>query len=892
VADSECAVGLNCVDGDVTTGEVHGCLGTLTAGQRICYVPDVTELRKTSSADGVCTEGSPCSLCEGGCSESAQCAGGLHCFIRSADGLEAIPGCQDGGEAGEGYCAAPSNYVQMSSFERVQDDGSVSTSDDCTPDEPCGLCQADCDNDSQCAGNLICFQRDGLTPVPGCSGEGKPNADYCINPQQVLSLRDSASNACSTTNKCDICAGECTNNDDCTGSLTCVTHAAGGDLPLCLGQGTLGISYCYAEPDAPITNTAGSNDCSKAEPCDMCHGDCDDNSHCGPGLVCYQRDGNAEFDGGWCAMDDASSGRDYCVPVTNPALTYDSDPVAENSKYLGICEGDCLADGASCAHGLMCMEGDGSGVFSGCSGTSVDGKGYCYDATSFLEVVTGECTDEIPCHLCEGNCSSNAECAAGLECFTRTDQELVPGCKGMGNSGVGYCHAPSHTIMDLGDCNNDDRKCGLCQGDCDNDGQCADGLRCFQRNSANPFDAVPGCAGVGTSQRDYCYKPTLCYEDGYPWSAEGAFERRCNFKELADYADELVDDNGEPLELFQNGECINSVEQELTLLLGLSTQDEAEAKIRAWCMTAYGHWTTDGAFPFTNILNEGELFDKEFYDGNTVLNDERETIVEYKYKMHELDEDFERIDTMRDTDAKTRAMSWPDYTSNFANCELQSINCCWVQDRQANDANGNCATPYDENCLDANPADNVDVCYVDMTKAPGSSRVEGGFAIYENNDEDDSHCHGFAWSSDDSFENSLYRANALFFISMYDHFHNRGYVREVPGAPMCACLEQMPVVSRSDCTEIDATETVAFTFDMASRTFTFEITETDLRFKSCRAENNNDLASYYQKLLDEGHVTQELKDRFDQIIVGDDNCPAAIESFLASKGITAVAESA
>jgi hypothetical protein len=152
VADSECAVGLSCVDGDVTTGEVHGCLGTLTAEQRICYVPDVTELRKTSSADGVCTEGSPCSLCEGGCSESAQCAGGLHCFIRSADGLEAIPGCQDGGEAGEGYCAAPSNYVQMSSFERVQDDGSVSTSDDCTPDEPCGLCQADCDNDSQCTG--------------------------------------------------------------------------------------------------------------------------------------------------------------------------------------------------------------------------------------------------------------------------------------------------------------------------------------------------------------------------------------------------------------------------------------------------------------------------------------------------------------------------------------------------------------------------------------------------------------------------------------------------------------------------------------------------------------------------------------------------------------------
>merc|ERR1711862_335283 len=49
-----------------------------------------------------------------------------------------------------------------------------------------------------------------------------------------------------------------------------------------------------------------------------------------------------------------------------------------------------------------------------------------------------------------------------------------------------------------------------------------------------------------------------------------------------------------------------------------------------------------------------------------------------------------------------------------------------------------------------------------------------------------------------------YKGNLLFYVSMYDHMTQRGYVRNIPGAPMCACAENMPVVTRSDCTEIEA----------------------------------------------------------------------------------------
>lgn len=47
---------------------------------------------------------------------------------------------------------------------------------------------------------------------------------------------------------------------------------------------------------------------------------------------------------------------------------------------------------------------------------------------------------------------------------------------------------------------------GQCQGDCDDDSECADGLACFQRDD---YEMVPGCSGKGERKTDYCYDPTL-----------------------------------------------------------------------------------------------------------------------------------------------------------------------------------------------------------------------------------------------------------------------------------------------------------------------------------------------------------------------------------------------
>lgn len=67
---------------------------------------------------------------------------------------------------------------------------------------------------------------------------------------------------------------------------------------------------------------------------------------------------------------------------------------------------------------------------------------------------------------------------------------------------------------------------------------------------------------------------------------------------------------------------------------------------------------------------------------------------------------------------------------------------------------------------------------------------------------------------------------------MADGLMGNGYVRNVPGAPMCGCIEQMPVITHSDCTDIDVTKTwqVTTTEDEVS----IALYDTDIQFSDCQ----------------------------------------------------------
>lgn len=66
---------------------------------------------------------------------------------------------------------------------------------------------------------------------------------------------------------------------------------------------------------------------------------------------------------------------------------------------------------------------------------------------------------------------------------------------------------------------------------------------------------------------------------------------------------------------------------------------------------------------------------------------------------------------------------------------LWIVYCCWPKDRQV-DANGNCNQPYDDSCVDADPADNTDVCYVDHTEGSISTglTVNDGWFMFPFDD--------------------------------------------------------------------------------------------------------------------------------------------------------------
>lgn len=121
---------------------------------------------------------------------------------------------------------------------------------------------------------------------------------------------------------------------------------------------------------------------------------------------------------------------------------------------------------------------------------------------------------------------------------------------------------------------------------------------------------------------------------------------------------------------------------------------------------------------------------------------------------------------------------------------------------------------------------------------------------------------------------------------MYDHLYKRGYARNIPGAPMCGCVEQMPVVTRSDCTQVDVTEKFTFSYDPSTG---FSVTASDVKvdFNACQGldDNNNDLSAYVARLETEGKVTLAQKNQLKNHLVEKGNCPTTIERNLASKGV-------
>jgi len=200
-------------------------------------------------------------------------------------------------------------------------------------------------------------------------------------------------------------------------------------------------------------------------------------------------------------------------------------------------------------------------------------------------------------------------------------------------------------------------------------------------------------------------------------------------------------------------------------------------------------------------------------------------------------------------------------------CDSQAIMCCFGRDRQFGDNNGNCKIEDRGGCEDADPADNSNLCKTE-TRA------------YPNNDppENEIHCHGLAWGLDENELTRKLKFNNFFFVSLFDHMYQRGYVERTirreddpSNFRMCDCIEKMPPVSRSDCTEVTINP-----FSV-SREADGSIEATppdslDVQFNACRGDGrNNDLSAYIKRLVREGRFSEAMQSQAFDTLVGYEN---------------------
>mmetsp|Transcript_18412 Transcript_18412/g.45827 ORF Transcript_18412/g.45827 Transcript_18412/m.45827 type:complete len:2629 (-) Transcript_18412:138-8024(-) len=173
------------------------------------------------------------------------------------------------------------------------------------------------------------------------------------------------------------------------------------------------------------------------------------------------------------------------------------------------CQGDCDSDD-DCESFLKCFQRNSFEQVPGCSGKGTSGWDYCYVPSASVSAYHAVHVEfKLNLGQCEGSCMSDLNCVQGLKCWQVGAGALqyVPGCSGIGMVGWGFCYNPLDALqIDNSPGADGKKKLQECQGDCDSDSDCDDGLECFQAKGRD--SVIPGCAGTPITDMDYCYQPT------------------------------------------------------------------------------------------------------------------------------------------------------------------------------------------------------------------------------------------------------------------------------------------------------------------------------------------------------------------------------------------------
>ncbi len=368
----------------------------------------------------------------------------------------AFAGCGRGLEAGDTGDTGVTKAALCPGFNPGTPDPNFCAGGGCF----CGAGQGDCDNDAECEPGLVC--RKNVGPTYGLPAD----YDVCEAPGACTPFSTTVAGRsqthCTDGCPCGDNEGGCTTDSNCdTGLLCLIDRGQSVNLPT-------SYDVCMAACPPFDLNAQSTSFCTSQCPCGMGEGDCDYDGQCAQGVCVADVGATYGLPADW----------DVCTcPVFNAGTPSETHCSAACPCPAG--EGDCDSD-AQCSPGLVCASdvGPSYGLPVGYDVCEVAGTSCpTFSATS---PSVDFCTTACPCADGEGNCSDNTECDPGLTCLVDRGPAVdlptsydvcMAACPPFDASKPNQSHC-------TGQC-----PCNAGEGDCDSDGQCAQGT-CVQDNGA------------------------------------------------------------------------------------------------------------------------------------------------------------------------------------------------------------------------------------------------------------------------------------------------------------------------------------------------------------------------------------------------------------------------
>jgi len=192
----------------------------------------------------------------------------------------------------------------------------------------------------------------------------------------------------------------------------------------------------------------------------------------------------------------------------------------------------------------------------------------------------------------------------------------------------------------------------------------------------------------------------------------------------------------------------------------------------------------EGTLDLSDAVGKGPQFLKNFLDGGTFWNEYTDTTGVYS-----LEDSASQVQQVSSVITETVLSApdgganakYPNYFSNFYNdgekCRLWAITCCYTASRSPG----------------TTLAGNSDMCAHDMYLSAQSNHIhKKSYTIYDPQGTNNAYCSGFAWD-EGSFADDV-KYNTLYKMAIGENLFEHDRVRNIPGAPMCGCAEQMPII--------------------------------------------------------------------------------------------------